>query len=259
MKSKIAKTAIVDKRAIIENGVEIGPYSIVEGEVVIKKGTVLEDHVLIKDGTIIGENNRICHSAFIGGEPQDINFKSCKSCVKIGNGNIIREFATIHKASTKNKFTEVGDNCFIMAYVHIAHDCEIGNNVIIANATQIGGFVKIEDYAFLSALIPVHQFSKIGGYSMTGGGFRIVKDVIPYGLAGGEPLRIFGLNIVGLRRNNFSKETINILKKAFNIILDKKLNTAQAVEKIKNTLPQTTHIKNLLRFIKESKRGIAKR
>ncbi len=255
---EFAKSAIVDTKAIIETGVTIGPYSIIEKDVVIKKGTHIEDHVLIKAGTTIGENNRICHSALLGGDPQDIKYKGWKSGVEIGDNNIIREFVTIHKASVKDSITKVGNNCFIMAYVHIAHDCQIGNNVIIANATQMGGFVKVEDYAFLSALVPIHQFSRIGGYSIVGGGFRIVKDVIPYALAGSEPLKVYGLNVVGLRRNNFKKETISILKIAFNIILSKELNTVQAVEKIKATLPQIPEIKNLLRFIKESKRGIAK-
>lgn len=256
--SEIAKTAIVDPKAVVEDGVKIGHYSIIEGNVVIKNGTVIKDHVLVKAGTTIGNNNRICHSALIGGIPQDFKFKGWNSGVEIGDNNIIREFATIHRASIEDHLTKVGNNCLIMAYVHIAHDCQIGNNVIIANMTQVGGFAQVEDFAFLSALIPVHQFSKIGGYSIIGGGFRIDKDVIPYALASGEPLRIYGLNVVGLRRNNFEKETINILKKAFNIILDRKLNTTQAVEKIEKTLPQINEIKNLLRFIKESKRGIAK-
>ena len=256
--NKISETAIVNPKAIIEDRVEIGHCSIIEENVTIKSGTVIEDHVLIKTGTFVGENNRVCHAAIIGGMPQDLKFKGWKSGVEIGNNNVIREFASIHRATLENDFTKVGNNCFIMAYVHIAHDCKIGNNVIIANSTQIGGFSSVDDFAFLSALIPVHQFSRIGSYSIIGGGFRIDKDVIPYALAGGEPLRIFGLNIVGLRRNNFKKDTISLLKKAFNIILDKKLNTTQAIEKIKKTIPQTYEIEYLVRFINESKRGIAK-
>lgn len=255
----LSKTAIVNPNAIIGDRVKIGPFSIIEEDVIIKKGTVIEDHVLVKKGTTIGEHNRICHSALIGGMPQDIKFeRGWRSGVEIGNNNIIREFVTIHRASIKDHLTKVGNDCFIMAYVHIAHDCEVGNNVIIANTTQLGGFVKVEDFAFLSALIPIHQFSIIGGYSMIGGGYRVNKDVLPYALAGGDPLRIYGLNIIGLQRNNFKKETIDILKKAFDIILDKRLNTTQAVEKIKEDLPQIPEIKNLLRFIDESKRGIAK-
>jgi len=254
----ISNLAIVSNKAVIEDNVTIGPFSIIEDNVVIKRGTIIEDNVLVKEWTVIGEKNRICHSALIGGLPQDLKFQGVRSGVVIGNNNVIREFVTIHRATTENQNTVVGNNCFLMAYVHIAHDCIIGNNVIIANATQLGGFVRVEDYAFLSALIPIHQFSTIGGYSIVGGGYRVVKDVLPYALAGGEPLKIYGLNIVGLKRNNFNKQTIELLSKAFAIILDKGLNTAQAVEKITEELPQTKEIKNLIRFIKESRRGIVK-
>jgi UDP-N-acetylglucosamine acyltransferase len=146
----------------------------------------------------------------------------------------------------------------IMAYVHIAHDCKVGSNVIIANATQMGGFVTVEDFVFLSALIPIHQFSRIGAYSIVGGGFRIDKDVVPYALAGSEPLRIYGMNIVGLKRNNFKKDTISIIKKALSKLMDKSLNTKQAVEEIRDTLPQIPEIDHLLAFIQSSKRGIAR-
>jgi len=255
---EISESAIVDENAILEDGVKIGPFSIIEANVIIGKGTVVEDNVVIKAGTVIGEKNIICHSAIIGALPQDLKFGGWKSGVEIGSNNTIREFVSIHKASLEGNITKVGNNCFLMAYVHLGHDCEVGNNVIIANMTQLGGFVRIHDFAFLSALIPVHQFCTVGSYSIAGGGYRIDKDIIPYALAGGEPLRIFGLNIIGLRRNNFQKETIKLLKQAFNIILDRKLNTTQAIEKINNTLPRTQEIEYLLSFILNSRRGIAK-
>jgi len=258
MKS-IAKSAIIGEGAVIDDDVTVGHYSIIENNVIIKRGTTIEDHVLLKEGTEIGENNRICHSALIGGVPQDLKFKGWKTGVKIGNNNTIREFVTIHRATEKDGLTTIGNNCFLMAYVHIAHDCSIGNNVIIANATQLGGFTEIEDFAFLSALIPVHQYSRIGSYSIIGGGYRITKDVVPFAMAGGEPLKIYGLNIVGLRRNNFKKETISLLKMAYSILFDKGINTTQAVSRIKRELPQTAEIKNILTFIEKSKRGIAKR
>jgi len=256
--STIAKSAIIDSGAKIGENVTIGHYSIIEQDVVIGTGTVVENHVLLKAGTKIGENNKICHAALIGGDPQDIKFAGWKSGVEIGDDNIIREFVTVHRATEKDSNTRIGSNCYIMAYVHIAHDCQIGNNVIIANATQMGGFVIIEDFVFLSALVPIHQFCRIGRYSIIGGGYRVVNDVIPYALAGGDPLRIHGLNSIGLRRNNFKKEAVTVLKKAIKFILDKGLNTKQAVEKIQSELPQTDEIKNLLRFIAKSKRGIVR-
>ncbi len=254
----INKFAIVSKKAILGEEVRVGPFSIIEEDVVVGKGTKIEDNVLIKGGSVIGDNNIICHSAIIGALPQDLKYDGWESGVRIGNNNTIREFVSIHKASIQGNNTTVGNNCFLMAYVHVGHDCVIGNNVIIANTTQLGGFVEVNDFAFLSALIPAHQFCKVGSYSIVGGGYRIDKDIIPYSLAGGEPLKIFGLNIIGLRRNKFKKETINLLKQAFDIILDKNFNTTQAVERIKETLTQTAEIKTLLNFIEKSKRGIAK-
>ncbi len=256
--SKIAKTAIVHPEAKIAEDVTIGPYSIIEAGVTVDQGSVIEDHVLIKEGTKIGKHNRICHAALLGGEPQDLKFKGQKTGVLIGDSNIIREFVTIHRATVEHENTQLGSNCMIMAYVHIAHDCRVGSNVIIANATQMGGFVSVEDFVFLSALIPIHQFSRIGAYSIVGGGFRIDKDIVPFALAGGEPLRIYGLNIVGLRRNNFKKETINTLKKALSILMDKSLNTKQALEKIKDSLEHIPEVEHVVSFIEKSKRGIAR-
>jgi UDP-N-acetylglucosamine acyltransferase len=256
--AEIDQTARVHPDSDLAEGVSIGPYSIIEADVSIGRGTVVEDHVLLKAGTRIGENNRICHAALLGGEPQDLKFKGQKTGVRIGDNNTIREFATIHRATVEGEETVLGSNCLIMAYVHIAHDCRVGNNVIIANATQMGGFVTVEDFVFLSALIPIHQFSRIGAYSIVGGGFRIDKDVVPFSLAGSEPLRIYGLNIIGLKRNNFKKATINILKKALSILMDKSLNTKQAIERIRDGLPHIPEIEHLITFIQESKRGIAR-
>jgi UDP-N-acetylglucosamine acyltransferase len=255
---KIAETALVHPDATIARDISIGPYSIIEKDVTIGKQSVVEDHVLIKAGTQIGERNRICHAALLGGEPQDLKFRGHKTGVVIGDNNTIREFVTIHRGTVKGGNTLLGNNCLIMAYVHIAHDCRVGNNVIIANATQMGGFVTVEDFVFLSALIPIHQFSRIGAYSIVGGGFRIDKDVVPFSLAGGEPLRIYGANTIGLKRNNFKKDKRNIIKKALTVLMDVSLNTAQAMEVIRATVPHIPEIDHLLTFIQESKRGIAR-
>lgn len=256
--AKIAETAIVHPDAKIADDVSIGPYSIIEAGVSIGEGSVVEDHVLLREGTKIGKKNRICHAALLGGEPQDLKFKGQKTGVRIGDSNTIREFVTIHRATVENEDTVLGSNCMIMAYVHVAHDCRVGSNVIIANATQMGGFVTVEDSVFLSALIPIHQFSRIGTYSIVGGGFRVDKDVMPFALAGGEPLRIYGLNIVGLKRNNFKKETISTLKKVLTIFMDRSLNTRQAIEKVRHSVAQIPEVEHILEFIQESKRGIAR-
>ena len=253
----IHKTAIVDPNAIIGEGVKIGAYSIIEDGVEIGDGCEIGSSVSIKRGTRMGKNNKICESVIIGGLPQDVQFKGGESFVTIGNDNIIREFVTIHRATTEDGETIIGDNNFLMAYCHIGHDVSVGNRVIIANATQISGFAEIQDFAFLSGLCPVHQFIRMGRYSIVGGGYRIPKDVLPYSLSAGDPLRVIGLNILGLRRHNFGKDTINILKKAFALLLSKELNTSQAIQKIKEQLPEIEEIKEIITFIESSKRGVA--
>ncbi len=253
----IHKTAIIGENAVIGKRVKIGAYSIIEDGVEIGDGCEIGRYVCIKRGTKMGENNRIYEGAIIGGEPQDIGFKSSKSFVKIGSDNIIREFVTIHRAAGEGKETTIGNGNFLMAYCHIGHDVKIGNGVIIANATQLSGFVRVYDYAFLSGLCPVHQFVRIGSYSIIGGGYRIPKDVLPYSLSAGDPLRVRGINIVGLKRHNFDKDTIDIIKRAFGILLSKELNTHQAIQKIKKEVPQIDEIKEIITFIESSERGVA--
>lgn len=252
----IHSTAIVDKGAIIGKEVKIGPYSIIEEGVEILEGTEIGQGCQIKSGVKIGKSCKIYEYASVGNPPQDTKYKGEEIRVQIGNHNIIREFVTIHGGTGST--TIIGDNNFLMAYVHIAHNCELGNNIIIANATQISGFVTVEDYAFISGLCPIHQFVRIGCYSMIAGGYRVPKDVIPYALAASDPLQIYGLNIIGLRRHKFKPETIKILKQAFTILLFSGFNTSQAISRIKDTLPSIQEITHLVDFIQNSKRGIVK-
>ncbi|MCK4353561.1 acyl-ACP--UDP-N-acetylglucosamine O-acyltransferase [candidate division WOR-3 bacterium] len=252
----IHSTAIVNPGAILGKNVKIGPYCIINERVKIGNGTELGPYIHIKSKTSIGKECKLYEGVSIGNPPQDIQFKNGKTEVKIGDRNIIREFVTIHGGSSTG--TIIGDDNFLMAYVHIAHNCKLGNKIIIANATQVAGYVEIEDYAFVSGLCPVHQFIRIGCYSMIGGGYRVPRDVIPYALAVSDPLRIKGLNLIGLKRQGFAKTTIKTLQEAFDILLTRDLNTSQALEEIKKELPQIPEIKHLLKFIEASKRGIAK-
>ncbi len=252
----IHPTAIVDKQAVLGKGVKIAPYSIITEEVEIGNNTEIGAGVQIKNGATIGTDCKIYEYASIGNSPQDLKYDGEEIKVQIGNHNFIKEFVTIHGGAGET--TAIGNNNFLMAYVHIAHNCKIGNNVIIANATQVSGVVTIEDYAFVSGLCPIHQFVRIGCYSMIAGGYRVPKDVIPYSLAAGDPLHIRGLNIIGLRRRGFKKEVIKMLKEAFKILLDSGLNTSQAVIRIKENSPQLPEVKHLIEFIEKSKRGIAK-
>ncbi len=252
----IDRRAIVNKDAQIGNNVTISPFSIIEDDVFIDDGTEIGANVYIASGTKIGKNCKIFHNAVLGTIPQDLKFENEKTTLEIGDGTIIREFCSLNRGTKHSGKTEVGKNCFLMMYVHIAHDCQIGNNVIIANATNMAGHVEIHDYVNISGLCPIHQFVKIGKHSFIGGGYRVPKDVPPYILASGEPLSYIGPNIVGLTRRGFSKEVISRLKETYRIIYKMNLNVSQAVQKIKSDLEIIPEIKDVLDFIEKSERGI---
>ncbi len=248
---------LISDASSIGKNTEIGAFSIIEENVTIGDNCTIANNVLIKKNTIIGNNCEIHAGAIIGDDPQDIKFsRSIKSKVKIGNNNIIREYCTIHRSTEENSITMIGDNCYLMAYVHIAHDCNIGNNVILANAVQAAGFVAIDDNAVVGGLTPIHQFCKIGKFSFIGGGLRIVQDVPPYILANGEPLKFSGLNSIGLRRNNFSSRSINEIKRAYKLIFKSEFNISQSVEKIKSEFERSSEIDDIICFIENSKRGL---
>ncbi|MCS7163677.1 MAG: acyl-ACP--UDP-N-acetylglucosamine O-acyltransferase [Thermodesulfovibrio sp.] len=257
--SEIHKTAIVSPKAEIDKEVFIGPYCIIGDNVKIGRGTRLINHVQIEGITEIGENCIIYPFTTIGFPPQDIKYKGEPTGVKIGNNNIIREYVTIHRASVSGDgWTEIGDGNFIMAYVHIAHDCKIGNHVIMANLATLAGHVQVEDFAFIGGLVAVHQFTRIGAYAMIGGFSGVGQDVPPFTMASGPRAKLYGLNLVGLKRRGFSDETINILKKAYKILFRDKLQLKEAIEKVKRELPQIPEIIHLLEFIEKNKRGICR-
>ncbi len=255
---EIHKTAIINRDASIGKNIKIGAYSIIEAGVKIGDGCEIGNYVCIKRGTKMGRNNKIYEGVVIGNPPQDVRHKKEEEgFVNIGSNNIIREYVTIHRATGEGEKTIIGNDNFLMAYCHIAHNVRMGNGVLIANAAQLAGFVLVFDYAFISGLCPVHQFVRIGKYSIIGGGYRVPKDVLPYSLTAGDPLRARGVNIVGLRRHNFSNESINLLNKAFHLLLLKKLNTHQAIERMREELPLNEEIKHLIEFIELSERGVA--
>lgn len=254
---KIHPTAIVHPEAKLYEDIEIGPYTIIENDVLIGKGTKIGYHVVIKKHTTIGQDCIIHPGAIIGEIPQIKGYEEKESYVIIGNNNIIREYVTIHRGWKEKESTIIGDNNFIMANVHIAHNCEIGSNVILANFATLGGHVKVEDKAFISALVAIHQFVKIGTLSMVSGLSKIVKDVPPYMLVSDQPAVVYGLNSIGLRRANLSQETRNRLKDAYKILYRSDLNISQAIERIKESqFGSLTEIDHLIRFIRNSQRGI---
>ncbi len=252
----IHPTAIVDDSAELGKNVTIGPYSIVEKNVVIKDGVEIKSHIVIGENTTIGKNCTIFPGAIVGGKPQDLKYKGEETYTEIGENTVIREYVTIHRGTDDRWKTVIGNNCLIMAYVHVAHDCILGNNVILANAVNLAGHVTLEEYATLGGLVPVHQFVRIGAHSYIGGGYRVSKDVPPYILASSEPLKYSGLNVVGLRRRGFTPESRELMKKAYRILFRSEFNTSQALEKIKSDLAQTEEIQAIVQFIENTQRGL---
>lgn len=259
MRNEIHPTTIIDPKAEIDEGVSIGPFCIIGKNVHIKKGTKLISNVIIEDNTDIGENCVIYPFTSIGLPPQDLKYKGEKTGVKIGNDNIIREYITIHRASIGGDgITTIGDKNFLMAYVHIAHDCKIGSHIIMANVATLGGHVVVEDYAVIGGLVAVHQFTRIGAYTMVGGFSGVGQDIPPYMVASGARAKLFGVNTIGLKRHGFSDSKINELKRAYKTLFREKRTLKDAIKKIQEELPHTDEIKHLIEFIQKNKRGICR-
>jgi len=256
MDTFIDPRAIVSAKAQLGDAVSIGPNTIVEDDVVIDSGTILGANILIANGTRIGRECRIHHGTVLGSIPQDLKFHGEVTTLEIGDHNVFREYATVNRGTGAGGKTVIGNHCFFMAYTHVAHDCTIGNHVILANAVNMGGHCIIEDHAVVGGMVAIHQFSHIGRHSMIGGGFRATKDVPPYVLAGSEPLAFTGLNIVGLKRRNFSKESIENLEQTYHLIYHSGLNVTQAIKKIKNEFTLSEEVRHVIEFIEKSKRGI---
>lgn len=256
MSTNIHKFSDVSPKAQIGNNVTIGPFSLVEEDVVIGDNTVIGSNTYIANGARIGENVKVFHGAVVGVVPQDLKFGGEFSTLEVGNNTVVREFATLNRGTHETGTTKIGSDCLIMAYAHVAHDCVVEDKVILVNAVQLGGHVTIGYHATVGGSTVVHQFTHVGAHSMIGGGFRAVKDVPPFCLAGREPLACEGLNIIGLRRRGFSRETIEILDKAYTILYRRGLNFSDAVNAIEVELPQLPEIQTLVSFVRNAKRGI---
>lgn len=252
----IHPTAIVHTGAEIGENVVVGPFAIVGPKVRIGDGTHIGSHVLLEGETTIGAENRIFHCSAIGNVCQDLKFRGERTFVKIGDRNTIREFVTINSATGENGSTVVGSGCLLMAYVHIAHNCEIGNEVILANAVNLAGHVRVHDFASIGGVTPVHQFVAIGEYAFVGGGSRIPQDVPPYLKVAGNPAVVAGLNSIGLKRRGFSFEQRALLKKAYFLLFRSGLNVTQALARIEAELDQTPELLRFIEFIRASQRGI---
>ena len=250
------KNSIISPKSNIDRSVEIGPFCIIEDNVSINKNCKIHSHVIIKSGTSIGQDCEIFSGAVLGEVPQDLKYNNEETKLKIGKNNIIREYVTIHRGTADRKITEVGNNCMLMAYSHIAHDCIIKNNVILSNGVQVGGHVDIDDFVIVGGATPIHQFCKLGKFSFIGGGYRVVQDVPPYIKAMGEPLKYFGVNSIGLSRNQFSSDQISLIKKVYKILYRSEYNISQAVDILNNNYSGNEQVNEIINFIDNSNRGI---
>ncbi len=249
----------IHPNAKLATNVKIDPFSVIHQNVEIGSGTWIGSNVTIMEGARIGSNCRIFPGAVIAGIPQDLKYEGENTTVEIGNNTTIREFVTINRGSKDKWTTKVGDNCLIMAYSHIAHDCIIGNNCIMSNNTQMAGHVTLGDYAILAGMCAVHQFVQIGQHAFIAGGSLVSKDVPPYIKAGRTPLSYAGVNSVGLKRRGFSLERINHILDIFRIIYNKSLNTSQALNFIEEEIEATDERDEIVTFIRDSGRGIIKK
>jgi UDP-N-acetylglucosamine acyltransferase len=256
----IHPTAIIDSKAEISEGVEIGPYSVIEKNVLIGEGTKIGPHVVIREGTYIGKQCQISQFASIGEAPQSIGYKGEKTSLQIGDHNIIREFVTLHRGTIKGGGkTVIGNENFLMAYSHVAHDCQIGNQVVMANGATLAGHILIEDFAIIGGLSAIHQFCRVGTYAIIGGITGVLMDIPPYTKAQGDRAKLFGLNTIGLKRANFSEETLKALKQAYRIIFRSSLTLEKAMKRVvEDEISQTPEVQHFLQFIQCSKRGITR-
>lgn len=255
----IHPTAVIHPKAELDESVEVGPFAVIGEHVTIGRGSTVGAHAVIDGWTGIGEENRIFPMSAVGGIPQDLKYRGEKTRLVIGDRNIIREFTTLQPGTvTGIGETVIGSDNLFMAYCHVAHDCVIGNRVIMANGSTLAGHITVEDHAILGGLSAVHQFVRIGESVMLSGGAMVGQDVAPYTIAAGDRARMRGLNLVGLRRRGFSKETIAILKRAYRLLVFSKLRIADALARIRAELPQIPEISHFVEFIEKSERGICR-
>lgn len=253
---QIHPTSIVHPAAKIGENIVVGPYCQIGENVVLGNNNILHSQVVIENNTIIGDNNQFYHGCIIGSHPQDLKYKNEPTRLIIGDNNTIREFVTLNISATMDEDTTIGNNCLLMAYVHIAHNCHIGSNCIIANAVNFAGHIHIGDFVTIGGMTAIHQFVKIGKYAFVGGKSGVKKDVPPYTRGEGMPYRVIGLNSVGLQRKGFSHEQIHKIKDIYKIFYQSGFNTSQALLELNNWAHLTEEQKIFLQFVKESDRGL---
>lgn len=252
----IHRTALVDPTAELGAEVSVGPYCVIGPKVTVGERCTIAGHAVIERNTRVADGVKIGYGTVIGNDPQDLKYKGEETWVEIGSGTIIREYCTINRGSTATGKTTIGERCFLMTYVHVAHDCVVGNDVIIANSVQMAGHVMVHDRAIISGLVPIHQFVRIGTYAFVGGLSRVNQDVPPYTKAAGNPVHLYGLNSVGLQRAGFSPDVKLALKRAYRLVFNSDLTVSQGVARARVELPEVPEVETFLSFIEVSQRGV---
>jgi len=246
----------VDPKANLGHDVSIGPFAIVGPRVTVGDGCTVAAHAVLERNVKLGSGVKVGYGAVIGNDPQDLKYQGEETWVEIGDGTVIREYSTVNRGTSAKGKTTVGERCFLMSYVHVAHDCDIGHDVIIANAVQMAGHVTIQDRAIVSGLVPIHQFVRIGTFAFVGGGSRVNQDVPPYTKAVGNPVHLYGLNSVGLQRAGFSPDVKLALKRAYRLLFNSDLTVTQGIARARAELPVGPEVETFLKFIEGSQRGV---
>ncbi len=256
MTTTVHPTAIVAEGAVLGEDVEVGPYAVVEANVRLGKRTTVGAHAHLSGPAEFGEGNRIFPHAVLGLEPQDLKYHGEPTRLVVGSRNVFREFMTVHRGTTTGRGeTVIGDEGYFMSYSHVAHDCRIGSRVVFANCAALGGHVDVGDHAILGAFAAAHQFIRVGKYAFVGAYAQLRQDVLPFSKTDGIEAKTYGLNTIGLKRNGFSDERLEVLNRAYRLLVKSKLNTTQALERIEAELAGKPDVDDLIAFIRESRRG----
>ncbi len=254
--SRIHPTAIISPDAEIAPDVEIGAFAIVGEGCSVDAGSVIAPRATLERNVTVGRSVKVGIGTILGGAPQDLKYAGEETSVEIGDGTVVREYVTVNRGTAHSFKTTVGENCLLMSYVHIGHDCRIGNSVILSNVVQLAGHVTIEDKAIISGMSAVHQFTRIGRHSFIGGMSRVSKDIPPFLKAVGNPVKLYGLNTIGLQRSGMDEETIRELKRAYRLLFRSDLNVTQAIERAQTEIESLPEVKELIRFVEASERGV---
>ena len=249
-------SAVIHGDAELADSVSVGPFAVIGAGVTLADGVRVGPHALIEKNTRVGAECEIHHGAVLGTDPQDLKYGGEESWLAVGDRTVVREYATLNRGTAASGETRVGTDCLIMAYAHVAHDCRIGDHVILSNAVNMAGHVEIDDHAIVGGVTAIHQFVRIGAHAFVGGGSRLPQDVVPYTIVAGNPCTAYGINVTGLRRRGFAKETITALRQAYRTLFQSELNIGAALERLESGEPETDEVREVIDFVRGSERGI---